>query len=128
LKDRILVDTSVWIDFFRPRSETGDLLEKLLKGDAVWTCGVVLFEVLQGIKSENEKTQLLSILTSLPYIEMAGPLWQKAAEIATLARKNGITLPLSDMLIAAIAIENDLSVYTFDKHFEQIPDLKLYRK
>ena len=53
---------------------------------------------------------------------------EKAAEIAILARKNGITLPLSDILIAAIAMENNLSIYTLDKHFEQIPNLKRYRK
>jgi hypothetical protein len=36
------------------------------------------------------------------------------------------SLPLSDILIAAIAIENDLSIYTLDNHFIQIPNLKLY--
>ncbi len=100
----------------------------LLTQNAVWTCGIVLFEVLRGIKSENEKRRLLGMLAGLPYIEMARGLWESAAELAILAKKNGITLPLSDIFIAAIAIENDLSIYTLDKHFEQIPNLKLYKE
>jgi len=95
--------------------------------NAVWTCGIVIFEVLQGIKSEGEKNKILSILASLPYGEMTKKLWQSAAELSLLVKKNGVNLPLSDIFIAAIAIENDLSVYTLDSHFAQIPNLKLYK-
>ena len=128
MRSRVLVDTCIWIEFFRAKSGIGDPLEMLLTQNAVWTCGIVLFEVLRGIKSENEKRRLLGMLAGLPYIEMARALWESAAELAILAKKNGITLPLSDIFIAAIAIENDLSIYTLDKHFEQIPNLKLYKE
>jgi len=37
-------------------------------------------------------------------------------------------LPLSDIFIAAIAIGHDLSIFTLDKHFSQIPNLKLYKE
>jgi len=98
----------------------------LLMENAVWTCGIVMFEVLQGIKSEGEKNKILSILASLPYVEMMKKLWQSAAELSILLKKNGVNLPLSDIFIAAIAIENDLSIYTLDNHFTQISNLKLY--
>jgi tRNA(fMet)-specific endonuclease VapC len=127
LKNRILVDTTIWIEFFRARSKIGDRLETLLMENAVWTCGIVMFEVLQGIKSEGEKNKILSILASLPYVEMTKKLWQSAGELSILVKKNGVNLPLSDIFIAAIAIENDLSVYTLDSHFTQIPNLKLYK-
>src|SRR5512139_4098420 len=99
----------------------------LLMENAVWTCGVVRFEVLQGIKSEGEKNKILSIMASLPYVEMTKNIWQSAAEISILLKKNGVILPLSDIFIAAVAIENDLSIYTLDHHFTQIPNLKLYK-
>lgn len=127
MKNRILVDTTIWIEFFRARSKIGDRLETLLMENAVWTCGIVMFEVLQGIKSEGEKNKILSVLASLPYVEMTKKLWQSAAELSILVKKNGVNLPLSDIFIAAIAIENDLSVYTLDSHFTQIPNLKLYK-
>jgi tRNA(fMet)-specific endonuclease VapC len=127
LKNRILVDTTIWIDFFRARSKNGDRLEMLLMENAVWTCGLVLFELLQGIKSESQKINILGVLASLPHVEMTRKLWQSAAELSILVKKNGVNLPLSDILIAAIAIESDLSVFTLDNHFIQIPNLKLYK-
>ena len=122
------MDTTIWIEFFRARSKIGDRLEILLTENAVWTCGVVLFEVLQGIKSEGEKNKILAVLASLPYVEMTNKLWRSAAELSILLKKNGVNLPLSDIFIAAIAVENDLSIYTLDNHFSQIPDLKLYKE
>jgi predicted nucleic acid-binding protein len=104
----------------------GDHLERLLMENVVTTCGVVMFEVLQGIKSEGEKNKILGILASLPYVEMTIKLWQHAADLSILLKKNGVSLPFSDILIAAIASENDLSIYTLDNHFKQIPNLKLH--
>jgi predicted nucleic acid-binding protein len=98
----------------------------LLMENAVWICGIVMFEILQGIKSEGEKNKILGVLASLPHIEMTKKLWQSAAELSILVKKNGVNLPLSDIFIAAIAIENNLSVFTLDQHFTQIPNLKLY--
>jgi predicted nucleic acid-binding protein len=126
LKNRTLVDTTIWIEFFRPKSKIGDRLEILLKENAVWTCGIVMFEILQGIKSEGEKSKTLYVLVSLPYIEMTKKLWQSAAELSILLKKNGVNLPLSDIFIAAIAMENDLAIYTLDNHFTQIPNLRLH--
>jgi len=98
----------------------------LLLENAVSTCGVVMFEVLQRIKSEGEKNKILGVLASLPYVEMTIKLWQRAADLSILLKKNGVSLPLSDIFIAAIATENDLSIYTLDNHFKQIPNLKLH--
>ncbi len=128
MKNRILVDTTIWIEFFRGRSKFGDRLEMLLKENTVWTCGIVMFEILQGIRSEGEKNKILSIFASLPYVEMTKKLWNTAAELSISAKKNGLNLPLSDIFIAAIAIGHDLSVYTVDNHFKQIPNLKLYKE
>lgn len=126
MKDRILADTTTWIEFFRGRSKVADRLEKLLIENAVCTCGVVMFELLQGIKPEGEKNKILSILATLPYFEMTQKLWRSAAEVSLSLKKHGVSLPLSDIFIAAIAVENDLSIYTLDNHFTQIPNLKLH--
>ena len=128
MKNRILADTTVWIEFFRGKSKDADRLEMLLRENAVWTCGVVLFEILQGIKSVDEKKNVLSVLADLPYIEMSKKVWKNAANLSISLKLNGITLPLSDIFIATIAIENDLLVYTLDNHFAQIPNLNLYKK
>ncbi|MEK6680377.1 MAG: PIN domain-containing protein [Nitrospirota bacterium] len=123
----ILVDTNIWIEFFKSRSEIGDRLEALIIGNSVWVCGVVIFELLQGVKSEAEKSKILWPLSNLQYAEMSKPLWQKAGELSTSLRKRGLILPLSDILISIIAIEYDLSVFTLDKHFKQFPGLMIYK-
>lgn len=126
MENRTLADTTVWIEFFRGKSKVADLIEMLLTENAVCTCGVVMFELLQGIKSEGEKNKILSILATLPYFEMTQQLWRSAAEVSLSLKKHGVSLPLSDIFIATIAVENDLSIYTLDNHFTQIPNLKLH--
>jgi predicted nucleic acid-binding protein len=124
---RVLVDTSVWIEFFKANSSVSNNLELLLIEDSVAICGVVLFELLQGIKSESEKLKIKEILLNLPYVEINKNIWQKSAEISLNIKKKGYTIPFSDILIGTLAIENNFSVFTLDKHFELIPELTLYK-
>jgi len=127
LKDKILADTSVWIEFFKKDSEIGDKLSSLLAEGSVTICGIVIFELLQGIKSDKEKSIILNAISELPYIEMNKALWEKSATLSSTLRKKGIAIPLSDILIAAISLEYDLSIFTLDRHFENMPYIKLYR-
>jgi predicted nucleic acid-binding protein len=122
----ILADTSVWIEFFRPEAQTGEALAALLPEGKIWTCGIVLFELLKGVRSDIEKEQIKSSLSGLKYAEMSPPFWEKAAELSVSLKKQGITLPQSDIFIAAVALERNLSVFTLDKHFDQIPGMKLH--
>jgi predicted nucleic acid-binding protein len=124
---RILADTSVWIEFFRPKAEAGNKLEKLISVNSVWTCGVVLYELTQGVRSESDKKSILDIFSSLQYVEMTASLWQKAGELSSVLRRKGINLPFSDIVIAAITIEHNLSVFTLEKHFEKIPGVRVCR-
>jgi hypothetical protein len=124
---RVLVDTSVWIEFFRANSSVSNNLELLLIADLAEVCGVVLFELLQGIKSEPEKIKIKEILLNLPYVEVNKIIWQKSAEISSDIKKKGFTVPFSDILIGALAIANNFSVFTLDKHFELISGLELYK-
>lgn len=123
----ILVDTSVWIEFFKPQSSIGKKLESLIIKNSVWVCGIVLFELVQGVKSENEKAKILDALSDLEYVEMTKKLWQKSGEMSASLKKKGLNLPLSDIYIASIAIEHKLSIFTLDKHFEQIPGVMIYK-
>ncbi len=127
MKNNILADTNVWIEFFRLQSDIGEHLASMLQNNSVWTCGIVLFELLQGIRSEREKMLIFESMQELPYIEMTQSLWKKSAAISVLMKQKGLTLPHSDIFIASIAIEHNLSIFTFDKHFEQIPEVNIYK-
>ncbi|MEW6117422.1 MAG: PIN domain-containing protein [Nitrospirota bacterium] len=125
--NNVLADTTIWIEYLRGSSNASAILESLIIGKRVWICGPVVFELLQGVRSPKQKEAVKNALNGLPYAEMSGVLWEKAAESYVSLRKNGLTVPLSDLFIAVIAIEHDLSVFTHDKHFEQIPGVKLYQ-
>jgi len=125
--DGILVDTSIWIEFFKPRSEIGNKLERLIKDDLVWTCGIILFELVQGTKSEYDKSKITGILSDLKYAEMTQSLWQKADELSASLKRRGLNLPLSDILIASIVSGYNLSIFSLDKHFDHIPGVRAFK-
>lgn len=123
----VLPDTCAWIEYFKPGASTlKQILERLLLNDNTFVCGPVLYELTQGLKSDKEKSAVLEALNSLGYIETSQELWIKAGELSLALRREGKTLPFSDILIAAIAIENSLSILTVDKHFEEIKSVKVY--
>jgi hypothetical protein len=126
MSDRLLPDTCAWIDFFkaRPTGLAGKLEEGLVQGN-VATCGVILFELIQGIKSAREEALVLNAFQALPHLEMTAGLWIKAGRLSSNLRKRGQTLPFSDIIIATLAIEHNLSVLTIDRHFEVIPGLSV---
>jgi tRNA(fMet)-specific endonuclease VapC len=126
-RDRVIVDTNIWIEFFKQKSLFGDRLETLILENSAWVCGIIIFELMQGIKSDTEKFKILGTLSDMHYIEMSKSLWLKSAELSMSLKKKGVNLPLSDIFIAAIALEYDLSIFTLDKHFNQIPGVKIYR-
>jgi predicted nucleic acid-binding protein len=118
----ILPDTCAWIDYFRPgENALGRLVERAIASDSVYACGPVLYELVQGARSEKEQASLTSALGALPYLEMTEALWIKAGRLSAALRKTGKTIPLSDILIATLAIEHSLAVMTVDEHFRIIP-------
>ena len=126
MSTRILPDTCAWIDFFRGRqtSLAATLERELLQGE-VLTCGVVLFELLQGIKSPSEESMVRNALLALPHLEMNRDLWAEAGHLAAGLRSGGQNLPFSDILIAVLAMKHNCSVLTVDRHFEVVPGLRL---
>ena len=123
----LLLDTCAWVEYFKPRSSSlKQTVEELLLTEQVCACGPVLYELSQGIQSEKERALLRNAFGALVYVEMNEALWFKAGELSALVKKQGKTIPLSDILIASLALEHDLTILTVDKHFEQIPGLKLY--
>jgi len=127
MKNNILVDTSIWIEFFnRPDSKAGGSLETLIKKGNVSVAGVILTELLQGAKLDKEFDAILDSVIALPFLDTTLNTWIMAGKISFSLRRKGITIPTTDLVIASLAIENDSSVFTLDPHFKKIPNLKIY--
>lgn len=122
----ILVDTCAWIDFFRSGdTPLGRALDRSLRGEQLFTCGQVLLELLQGVRSERDRDAVMRALGSLEYLELDARVWVRAAGLATALKRSGRHLPHSDLLIAALALEHGVAVLTADAHFREIPGLAL---
>ena len=122
-----LVDTSVWISFFRGIPTIKTIIEKLIVKDEVFTTGPILYELLQGIRSPEEKGQVKEALLSTNYLEITSNDWEGAATLASSLRAKGITLPMTDILIAHLGKTRNLEILSLAPHFDQIPEI-MHRK
>ena len=123
----VVADTSVWIPFFnQPESPEKGEIDALIDADHLVLVGMVLAELIQGCRSSREVDMILSKLTGLRFLETNLSSWKRAGELSFALRRKGVTLPLSDLIIAALALEHQCQVYTLDPHFEQIPGLTLH--
>lgn len=124
--DGILPDTCAWIDFFNARrTPLAVALEGYLVQGDIYTCGIVKYELVQGLRTRDAEKKLLDALQAVTHLEMTEALWLDAGRLSAILRKKGVTLPLSDILIAALALQNDLAVLTIDRHFSHVAGLQV---
>jgi predicted nucleic acid-binding protein len=121
------VDTSAWIEFFRhPRSHAAETVDHLLKEDRVCVTGPVVAELLRGIRTAQERDLLLGRLQALRFLETTRAIWVQTGTLAASLSQHGLTLPLTDLLIAAVAQAHNCAIYATDAHFTRIPQVTLY--
>ncbi len=123
----VIADSAAWIDWLRnPGSEVGEVVESLLATNQVVLVGIVLGEVLQGARTDFEFDALLDRLDELEYLHTDKRAYTDAALTVLRLRKQGKQLPLSDAIIAEVAKQHGLPIYSRDRHFERVPGLHLY--
>ncbi len=125
MKNPMLIDTSIWIEYFKENEKIIKVIEKGLMENNVFIAGPVVAELLQGVKSESEFQKLANCIDAVPFIDNSMKDWKTAGEISFKLRRNGITIPLTDIIISALAINNNLLVYTRDEHFKEVPGVKV---
>jgi hypothetical protein len=117
----ILVDSSVWIDYFNGQATwQTEMLDQLLQQIPVYTGDLILTEVLQGFRNDSDYAEAKEILSILPCKELGGSVVAVAAahNYRTL-RKKGITVRKTiDMIIGTFCIMNDISLLHDDRDFD----------
>jgi predicted nucleic acid-binding protein len=117
----ILVDSSVWIDFFRGvTTPQVDVLDGLLGVEPLAIGDLILAEVLQGFRSEKEFNQARKLLLALEHVDIGGQeiAIQAARNFRTL-RERGVTIRKTiDTLIATKCIEADMALLFSDRDFD----------
>ena len=120
----ILIDSSVWIDFFSatPGRAGTELRRMIVDAEPFATAGIVVAEILQGLTRDVDSIE--RYLSMWDILEPAGfSTYRKAAAIFRLARSKGLSLSTTDTLIAAIAMHHGAAVFTLDKDFFRIARL-----
>ena len=119
----VLIDTTVWIDLFAGRELPHvAVLESLIKKrEDICICGIILTEVLQGIRDIKEFRKTQELFNFMIFLPMPYSVFLGAAEIYRNLRRNGITIRNSvDCMIASVAIENDIMLLHNDRDFKPI--------
>ena len=117
----ILIDTSAWIDFFRGKQNAvTDAVQLALQLGLARLCGPVKAELLQGAKTKKEKQQLQVMFSAVENLSANDADWETAGNSLQVLREGGVTLPLTDALIAAIANRHKAIVLTLDHHFAHL--------
>lgn len=117
----ILVDSSVWVDFFNssPSPAGAELRRLIANHEPCAVTGLIVTEVLEGLT--RDVTRIERYLTQWPMLEPAGFLtYRAAAAIYRKARSKGLTLTTIDSVIAQIALQEDVNLFTTDQDFLRI--------
>jgi predicted nucleic acid-binding protein len=121
---RVLVDSSVWADFFNdhPSLEQRALTDLFTSSTEICTCGVVVAEVFQGLRKDEGRARLSDLFRDLTFLEPASiDLYFRAAELYRALRKRGKTIRSTiDCVIAVLAEEHGCPMLARDRDMETI--------
>jgi predicted nucleic acid-binding protein len=123
----ILVDSSVWIEYFRSGKniDTG-YFNEIIDNNSICINDVILTELIPQLKlqKENEVIDILQSIRNIPLVIN----WEKIAEFQYTNFKNGINkVGIPDLIILQNVIDNDLVLYSLDKHFKNMSPLYKFK-
>jgi predicted nucleic acid-binding protein len=115
----ILVDTSVWISFFREKSSSvAKALDTLLEEGEVCICGLIEAELIPGLR-QNDRRRVQALLAGVRHVEIPSDIWSDIIKIQESALAQGLgPFSIPDLLLASLAINNNLPIFSLDKHFQ----------
>ncbi|MAT99982.1 MAG: PIN domain nuclease [Anaerolineaceae bacterium] len=124
----VLVDISVWIDYFRG-GEGSDKLDLLIDENLLVTNDIILAELIPFLKVRNQ-TEVITLLQKIKRVPLQID-WGEIIEFQVKCLQNGANgIGIPDLIIAQNAKLNNCEIYALDKHFKllnQVIDLKLFQ-
>lgn len=125
MDDVVLIDSSVLIGLLREGRDPAIELVRRASATDLATCGMVRLEVLRGVIGRRVPEAVRGFLDLLRHVPTDNRVWEAATELAWSLDRKGITLPAQDILIASCARRIGAAVLTWDRHFRDIPDLRV---
>lgn len=116
----VLIDSSVWVDFFRGRAPARARVDRLLADGTAAIAGPIYAEVLSGAKSTNDYSRLSALLRQLEWLEPPDDCWSRIAQTRFTLARQGVEAHLVDLFIAHTAHDTQSELLTADKDFVRI--------
>ena len=114
----ILVDSSVWIDYFRSGKNSGKL-DRYIDQNVICINDLILSELVPFLRVKRQ-TRVIKLLNEISKIPMDIG-WNKVIDYQTICIRNGINkVGIPDLIILDNIIQNDLILFSLDKHFDLI--------
>ena len=130
IPDRVLVDTSAWIEFFRtPVSRVGDLVAELLRETRACSLGLIAVELYRGAKGAGERESLDELFKTIESLRESEDTHRTAGLLCNRLARKGITVGTVDAMIATVALEHGCALLSLDRHFKELAphcQLKLF--
>lgn len=124
----VFVDTCIWASFFsKPNSPEKRAVDDLLDTDRIAIVGPILAETLLGFRRKEQADWVASRMALAHCVEVSWDDWRRSADLGRELAASGTKLPLTDLVVAAVALRCGAAVYTTDPHFDAIPNLKQYQ-
>jgi len=126
-REKIILDTSVLIEYFRKGNKENTLLYKLGKDDFNYAVSIfTVFEIYKGVNKERQLIFWNTLLEKYDVIEYKEKENNQAIEIYKNLKSRNKLIELPDILIAATTIANNLKIATINlKHFDRIEGLEI---
>jgi len=120
----MLVDTSVWIDFFNGHAspEADRLAQAIAEAESLSIPGLVWTEILLGFRSESDANRIAELLEAFEYVKEPNRAdYIEASRIYRVCRTNGYTIRSTiDCLIAQLCLRDGLDLLSKDRDFKAI--------
>ncbi len=128
MEENVLVDSSFFISRFRRGL---DPFQELAASDddfEFYSCGVVKVEVCRGIVAPRLLKQHMTNFELACWVPTTDKIWDDALTLAWNLARRGITMQVTDMVIAVCALSIDAAVLTLDSDFDNVPGLRVMRE
>jgi predicted nucleic acid-binding protein len=120
----MLVDTSVWIDYFNGHlsPQADRLAQAIADGESLALTGLIWTEILQGFRNDAEASRISGLLDAFDYVkEPSRADYSEAARIYRTCRSRGYTIRSTiDCVIARVCLRDDLDLLCKDRDYPAI--------
>jgi predicted nucleic acid-binding protein len=123
----ILTDTSVVIVYERAPSPR---LRRIVADNDAAVCGITVAELFAGVRNPRTEARVQAVLTDFRTLAIPDTLWEQVGRNQSALLVRGVTVPLTDTILAALALSLGVELWAYDTHFNLIqsviPVLRLF--